>query len=69
MKNIELIATILLLVGGLNWGLVGAFDYNLVTQLLGDGTATRVVYGLVGLGALYHLMQHFKGSKSAEESS
>lgn len=69
MKNIELIATVLLLIGGLNWGLVGAFDYNLVTQLLGDGTATRVVYGLVGLGALYHMMQHFKRKNSAEESS
>lgn len=69
MKNIQLLATVLLLIGGINWGLVGIFDYNLVTQLLGDGTATRVVYGLVGLGALYHLMQHFKGNKTIEETS
>ena len=68
MKNIELIATIFLLVGGINWGLVGAFDYNLVTNLLCDGTATRVVYGLVGLGALYQMMQHFKSKKTVEES-
>ena len=69
MKHVELIATILLLVGGINWGLVGAFDYNLVTTILGDGTVTRVVYGLVGLGALYHLMQHMKGKSASEEAS
>ena len=69
MKHVELLATIFLLVGGINWGLVGAFDYNLVTTLLGDGTVTRVVYGLVGLGALYHLMQHMKSGNAAEEAS
>lgn len=60
MKNIELMATILLLIGGINWGLIAAFNYNLVTSLLGDGTMTRVVYGLVGLGALYQVMQWLK---------
>lgn len=69
MKHVELLATIFLLVGGINWGLVGAFDYNIVTTLLGDGTVTRVVYGLVGLGALYHLMQHMKSGNTAEEAS
>lgn len=45
---------VLLLIGGINWGLVGAFNYNVVTNLLGDGsTMTRAVYGLVGLCALY----------------
>lgn len=54
MKNFDLIAMILLLIGGINWGLVGAFNYNLVSNLLGDtSTITRVVYGLVGLCALY----------------
>ncbi|HEY9676825.1 MAG TPA: DUF378 domain-containing protein [Drouetiella sp.] len=54
MKNLELVAIVLLLIGGINWGLIGAFNYNLVTTVLGDGsTMTRVVYGLVGLGALY----------------
>lgn len=53
MKRLELLAFILLLVGGINWGLIGAFHYNLVTTVLGDGTMTRVLYALVGLGALY----------------
>ncbi|MBK9145575.1 MAG: DUF378 domain-containing protein [Candidatus Obscuribacterales bacterium] len=69
MKHVELIATILLLVGGINWGLVGAFDYNLVTSLLGDGTATKVVYGLVGLCALYQIMQHMKGRGASEKEA
>jgi|AGTN01.1.fsa_nt_gi Uncharacterized conserved protein len=67
MKNIELMATILLLIGGINWGLVGAFNYNLVTSLLGDGTMTRVVYGLVGLGALYQVMQWLKCRMAPKE--
>ena len=54
MKNLDLIAMILLMIGGLNWGLVGAFNYNLVTNLLGDASMmSRVVYGLVGLCAIY----------------
>ena len=61
MKNFELIAFVLLLIVGLNWGLVGMFNYNLVTTLLGDGTTmTKVVYGLVGLGALYEAVKFFK---------
>jgi uncharacterized membrane protein YuzA (DUF378 family) len=54
MKHLDLIAMILLLIGGINWGLVGAFNYNAVANLLGDSSAmTRVVYALVGLCALY----------------
>ncbi len=65
MKNMELLAIILLVIGGINWGLVGAFNYNLVTSLLGDGsTMTRVVYALVGLCALYEAFKMMK-SKAA----
>jgi hypothetical protein len=61
MKTFELIAMILLLVGGLNWGLVGAFNYNVITTLLGDGsTMTRAVYAVVGLCALYEAFQFMK---------
>lgn len=55
MKNLDQIAFLLLLIGGINWGLVGAFNYNLVSTFLGDAsTVTRVIYGLVGLCALYN---------------
>ena len=47
---------VLVIVGGLNWGLVGLFDFNLVTTLFGEGTTlTNIVYDLVGLSALYML--------------
>lgn len=44
----------LVIIGGINWGLVGAFNIDLVSTLFGDATAlTRVVYGLVGVAAIY----------------
>jgi len=52
MKAINWIAAILVIVGGLNWGLVGLFNYDLVSSLLGVGTATNVVFDLVGLSAI-----------------
>lgn len=54
MKIINWIAFILVIVGGLNWGLVGFFDYDLVSSIFGEMSgAARVVYALVGLSALY----------------
>lgn len=48
------IALALVIIGGLNWGLVGLLDYNLVASLFGDAsTLTNVVYDLVGLSAVY----------------
>ena len=53
---LDWIAWILLVVGGLNWGLVGFFSWDLVAALFGDMTMiSRVVYALVGLSALYLL--------------
>lgn len=54
MKVVNVIALVLIIVGGLNWGLVGLFDYNLVDALFGEGSVlARVVYSLVGLAAVY----------------
>jgi len=51
---LDKLAMVLLVVGGLNWGLVGWFDYNLVDTLFSEGSAvSRVVYALVGVAALY----------------
>lgn len=58
MKHLDLIAMVLLVIGGINWGLVGIFNYNVVTSLLGDASMmTKVVYGLVGLCGLYEGFQ------------
>lgn len=54
MRILDIIVTVLLIVGALNWGLVGLFGINLVGTLFGEATiATRVLYTLVGLGGLY----------------
>lgn len=48
------IALVLVIVGGLNWGLVGAFNFDLVAAIFGVmSTLSRIVYILVGLAALY----------------
>ncbi len=59
MKNRVLDSIFLstLIVGGLNWGLIGVLNFNLVTFLFGvDTWLTRIVYILVGLSALYSIM-------------
>lgn len=54
MRVVYQAALALVIVGGINWGLVGFFDYNLVGSLFGEGSvASRVVYALVGVSALY----------------
>ncbi len=55
MKTVDVIAAVLLVVGGLNWGLWGVLEFDLVATLLGGNTAllAKVVYALVGLAAVY----------------
>ncbi len=53
MYVLRTIAIVLLIIGGLNWGLVGLFDFDLVAALFGARTSvTRAVYILVGLAAV-----------------
>jgi uncharacterized protein len=52
MKSIHWVALILVIVGAINWGLVGLFDFDLVAALFGESGAARVVYTLVGLSGL-----------------
>jgi len=54
MKTIKIIAIILVVVGGLNWGLVGLFNFDLVAAIFGAmSVISRIVYILVGLSAIY----------------
>ncbi len=64
MKALHMVTFILLVVGGLNWLLV-AFNFNLVTTLLGEGsTLATAVYILVGLSAIYEVVGHKKNCKA-----
>jgi uncharacterized membrane protein YuzA (DUF378 family) len=69
MKNFNMmdkLALVLVIIGGLNWGLVGAFKFDLVEAILGDGVLARLVYILVGLSAVYAISFLMKTEKPAE---
>lgn len=54
LSVLDWLALVLVIVGGLNWGLVGAMDFDLVATIFGDMSGlARVVYVLVGLSAVY----------------
>ena len=53
LNIVELIALVLVIVGGINWGLVGLLQFNLVEAILGATTLAAIVYILVGLAAVY----------------
>ncbi len=58
MKNLDVLVAVLLVVGGLNWGLVGLANFDLVAAIFGSGAwLSRIVYALVGLSALYQALQ------------
>lgn len=54
LSALDWAAMVLMIIGGLNWGLVGAFDYNLVANLFGSQTPlSRLIYAVVGIASLY----------------
>lgn len=67
MKALNLVTLVLLIVGGLNWGLVGAFEFDLVAAIFGEGSAlSRLVYVLVGLSALWQIMPLMRAFRTDE---
>jgi uncharacterized membrane protein YuzA (DUF378 family) len=54
IKRFEPITLLILVLGALNWGMVGLFDTNVISDVFGSGTLTDVVYAIVGVcGLLY----------------
>lgn len=54
LSALDWAAMLLMIIGGINWGLVGIFDFNLVAELFGTQTPlSRLVYAVVGIAALY----------------
>ena len=57
MQYVKLVSYLLIIIGALNWGLIGAFNFDLVSRLFGDMTIwTRAVYLLVGISAFISLI-------------
>lgn len=56
MKGLDITALVLVIIGAVNWGLIGFFKYDLVTSLFGSGTTfSRIIFSLVGLAGLYSI--------------
>lgn len=54
MKVIDKIALVLIIIGAINWGLVGIFNFNLVDSIFGTmSIVSRIIYGLVGISGLW----------------
>lgn len=54
MKVIDKIALVLVVIGAINWGLIGFFNFNLVSTIFGDMTViSRIIYALVGISGLW----------------
>jgi uncharacterized membrane protein YuzA (DUF378 family) len=67
MKSAHIIAFILVIIGGLNWLLIGLFGLDAVMYL--GATLARIIYVLVGLSAVYLIVTHKKTCKNCENSS
>jgi hypothetical protein len=67
MRFLSLLTLAIVIIGGLNWGLVGAFNFNMVAAIFGDAsTLSRLIYILVGLSALYQIMPLLKGASGRD---
>ena len=67
MKFIDILTLVLVIVGGLNWGLVGLFGFDLVAAIFGAGSMlSRLVYILVGLSAAWQIVPLFAAIGSGE---
>ncbi|NLL45118.1 MAG: DUF378 domain-containing protein [Mollicutes bacterium] len=56
METLQKIALVITIIGAINWGLIGLFDYNLVAALFGEATmVSRFIYALVGITGLINI--------------
>ena len=64
MRIVNVVTLVLLIVGGLNWGLVGLFNFDLVAALFGEmSPLSRIVYALVGASALWQIVPLVRGQQ------
>jgi len=66
LNGLDVVALILIIIGALNWGLVGLFNFDLVATIFGDmSIISRVIYAVVGVSGLYAIVILIKGTKSS----
>lgn len=68
MKAINIVTLLLVIIGGINWGLVGAMQFDLVAAIFGgqDAPLARLVYVLVGLSALWQILPLTRAASAGE---
>lgn len=59
-STLDWIALVLVIIGGLNWLLVGLFSFDIVSKIFGVGTVAKIIYVLIGVAALYTIYYLFK---------
>ena len=70
LKSLHMVTFILVIIGALNWGLVGLFGFNLVETILGGmPSVERAVYVLVGLSAVWEVVKHRQNCKMCAPSA
>ncbi|WEG13793.1 DUF378 domain-containing protein [Pullulanibacillus sp. KACC 23026] len=71
MGGLQRAALALIIIGGINWGLIGFFQFDLVAAIFGGQSSAlaRILYGIVGLSALYCLTLLFKPSAEVEREA
>lgn len=69
INGLDRLALLLVIIGAINWGLIGFFQFDLVAALFGgqDSWLSRIVYSLVGIAGLYSIMLLFKGTERAHD--
>lgn len=61
MKILQRIALVLTIIGALNWGLIGFFDFNLVTALFGaNNVVSRIIYSLIAIAGIINIGLFFE---------
>jgi len=66
MKTLDYIVLTIVLIGAINWGLIGFFDFDFVSTIFGQMTLlTRIIYALVGLGGLYAISYYGRMNSEA----
>ncbi len=68
MKAINIITLVLVIIGGINWGLVGLLQFDLVAALFGGQNSgfARIIYTLVGLSAVWQIVPLMKAASHGE---
>ena len=71
-KQLDFVALLLVIVGAVNWGLIGLFKFDLVAELVGEEFGTvnavsRVIYTLVGVSGLYLVTHLFRVGRSTDQ--